>query len=133
MRVTGGSWRSHVELTIGWSPRNKQQVTAWRTLKLDVHGNPQKFPVPLVPLTVTESKQLCPGGSFWHWKLGIFPSEYEVLSVQYQRTYRALISCKVKVQISVAEFCLWIRIIKPVLRGTGKSTTPMKNSNHEMI
>lgn len=113
----GASWRSHVELTIGWSPRNKQQVTAWRTLKLHVliHDNPQKFLISLVPMMVTESKQLWPGRSFWPWKLGILPGEW-VLSLQYQRTYWALISYKIKVQTSVAEFCLWVRLIKPVRR-----------------
>ena len=65
-------------------------------------------------------------------QMGFSPTqEYKLFSLQYQLTYWALISYKV--QISITEFHLWVKVIKLVLRGnarcTSKSTACMKNHN----
>lgn len=75
-----------------------------------IHGNPQKFSGPV-------SKWLWSGRSFSHCILGLLPHENMLISLQCQRTLDMDVLQSQTLQTSIGKFCIWVIVIKPVLRG----------------
>ena len=120
MRAVGGNWRPHVELTIRWYPRNKQKVTAlidtWAEYTL-IPGKLQEFSGPFSAIDGFQGQLVKVRKVPLTLQIGCSPAqEYEdFISPIPENILGTDILQGQTLQTSVGEFCLHVRVIKPVL------------------
>ncbi|XP_032312704.1 uncharacterized protein LOC116656732 [Camelus ferus] len=114
--------RPHVELTIHWSPMNKQRVLALVDTGAEitlVHGNPERFQGPWVDIEGYGNKQMCVKRVTLILGIGrLPPAAYEVhISPVAEYILGIDILQGLQIQTTQGEFRLRVRVVKTVIRG----------------